>query len=888
VKRYLLIILVLVAAVGGASAGGGRDVVLIWFKDQPAQAIAAQVRAEHEAAIENLAAPLREIYAAHQGERAWLGWGERLVADDLSRELRRARIAIRREVADRALTATQPAFDSVARTVERAGGRILYRYVVRGGMAADLPRDAVPTVRRHPLVAEVERARFLRPCIDISMPTIGADAFWNAGYTGGDVRVAVIDTGVDSSHPGLVGHTWIEAIFHDTAQQYYDYGDDPTTTDDLQGHGTKCAGVVYCDYDPYFGALKQSTYAVNAKAGFRIASNGGGGMFDSDMYAAVEWAVFTAGVDAISFSFGATTQVDYDTMAAFWDAVVSSLSVPVSTAVGNGGPGGWPMSPSIGYNVMSVGGTTDFGTVDRSDDVIWEKSTTGPTRGGRKKPDVVVPCDSIKTTKNTWEDGPGQWWANSAATSWAAPHIAGAAGLLAQAGVTDPLAQKAILINTSEDKLDPGWNEDWGWGYTYLPDALAHLNDCFLGTVTAKGTPGAGRFYVGSVQDGDRITLTWSKRNTWRSGVPPSPSQIHDLTDLDLYTYTQAANSPLDSSTSDIDNVEQVNPSTANSVVAAVWCDSEGLDGVSEEPFALATPSGFAAAAAGFDVTGADLDPEIGNVFDLSSTVTNAGDLILHIARVTLSLPAGLTLLSGDGTQALGTLAPQESNVAHWRIRVDADGLLIGSIRAESDSYGGTIVGLGDLVVSAVRSATAPAGWINPGWNWISVPLLPDDPEAGAIFGVENVRNKLYRWDPVRKTFYLYPDDFTTLELGRGYILRSDTDQMPSFTGAPAAGTYEIGVPAAGWLLMGHPMNHATLLSLVSVRNNTLGQTRTAAEDRGAADPWVNWNWIYWDSARDTAKLLSLSGGDDDALRPWYGYLLWSNTENLTLLIPDS
>ncbi len=33
-------------------------------------------------------------------------------------------------------------------------------------------------------------------------------------------------------------------------------------------------------------------------------------------------------------------------------------------------------------------------------------------------------------------------------------------------------------------------------------------------------------------------------------------------------------------------------------------------------------------------------------------------------------------------------------------------------------------------------------------------------------------------------------------------------------------------------------------------------------------------------------ELLALSGGDDTMLRPWYGYRLWSYTENLTLLVP--
>jgi serine protease AprX len=880
--KRLAFVLALIAAAPAATAAGDRQTVLVWMKNQPAEQVAGEVRGRYAPAIEELSAPLREIYAAHAGDPTRFNYVERLAADDLSRRLRECRLALRSEVGQRLAAATQPDFDAVAARVTRAGGRVVYRYLLRNGMAIQAPASVIADIRRDPLVAEVARPILLRPCLDKSMITIGADAFWNAGYLGGNVRVAVVDTGIDVTHPGLLAHVWIQGVFHYAAEGYPGYADNPNTPDDLQGHGTRCGGVLFCSYPPYLGALQGSDYAVNAKAGF-LTDGGGGSMLDTDMYAAVEWAALTVGVDAISYSFGGAADQDYDTFAGYWDSVVSTLGIEVATAVGNSGPGGWPLTPSIGYNVMCVGGTTDQGTVDRSDDVVWSGSTTGPTHGGRKKPDIVVPCDTIKTTKNTWESG--SWWSQSAATSWAAPHIAGASGLLTQAGVSDPMAQKAILINTSEDRSTVGWNEDWGWGYTDLRQALAHLDDCFAGAVTAKGTPGGGRFYRGTVQPGDRLTLAWRKRADWRVGGPPMYS--YKLTDLDLYTYEETSNTQLDASTSDIDNVEQVNPQAGGEVVAGVWCDSTTIQGASEETFALATPSGFAEVAAGFDVTGTDVDLEIGNILELTSTVTNSGDLILHNARVGLELPAGLALLAGDATQQLGTLAPGNSAAGHWRVRVDADGLLVGVIRAQSDSYGGMVVGLGDLTVHATRIASAPAGWINAGWNWISVPLLPDNPGAGAILGTENVTNKLFRWDPVRRTVELCPDDFTDIELGGGYILWSLIDQAPSFAGTAVTGVYEIAVPGPGWFFPGQPMNHTTLLSALSIRNNTLGQTRTAIEDRNAADPWINWNWVFWDSHLETAKLVSFSAGDDDRLRPWYGYLLWSRTSNLTLLVPS-
>jgi hypothetical protein len=192
-------------------------------------------------------------------------------------------------------------------------------------------------------------------------------------------------------------------------------------------------------------------------------------------------------------------------------------------------------------------------------------------------------------------------------------------------------------------------------------------------------------------------------------------------------------------------------------------------------------------------------------------------------------------------------------------------------------AYSGPLVGV---------TSVCPAGWINPGWNWFSVPVQPFEPDAADVFSGETIANKLYRWDPARKTFELFPDDFRELELGRGYILLAGKDMRPQTFGAPAGPMYGIAIPAAGWIWIGHPQTAPVALASVLVRNEGTGVVRTLAEDRGAADPWLNWNFIYWDSAADTAKLCAL-GGDDNMLRPWYGYLVWSNTENLTLLIPQ-
>jgi len=90
-------------------------------------------------------------------------------------------------------------------------------------------------------------------------------------------------------------------------------------------------------------------------------------------------------------------------------------------------------------------------------------------------------------------------------------------------------------------------------------------------------------------------------------------------------------------------------------------------------------------------------------------------------------------------------------------------------------------------------------------------------------------------------------------------------------------------LPAAGFSWVGVPGQQVIYGMDLCVSKG--GVTRTVAQDKAAASPWLNWNWIYWDSAGQTARIMDPTGGGDDLwIHPWWGYRVWANTEDVTII----
>ncbi len=147
----------------------------------------------------------------------------------------------------------------------------------------------MPTVLVRPVTdedADVEAADDAAPGgVAWGVTAVGADT---STRTGADVSVAILDTGIDASHPAFAGVTLVEEDFSGSGNG------------DRQGHGTHCAGTVFGrDVDgTRIGVARGVTRAVIGKV---LGDDGSG---DSDMlFRGMQWAV-QQGAQVISMSLG--------------------------------------------------------------------------------------------------------------------------------------------------------------------------------------------------------------------------------------------------------------------------------------------------------------------------------------------------------------------------------------------------------------------------------------------------------------------------------------------------------------------------------------------------------------------------------------------------------
>ena len=352
-----------------------------------------------------------------------------------------------------------------------------------------------PEVRRIEPVRERQLLGTIEPssdnhinAVEWSVAMVGAPQVWSLGFTGQNVVVSNVDTGVDWTHPALqrkwraydpsnpsvpnpslLPYSWFDAVNNNNTAPYDDYG-----------HGTHTMGTIVGsdpDNTNQIGVAPDATWI--AAKGFNSAGQG----TDTDLLECAQWILAPGGnpamaPDVCSNSWGGGAGLDewYRPSVQAWKA---AGIVPVFAA-GNDGPGAGTVSEPGNYPE-----TMCMGAIDQNR-TLANFSSRGPSPYPAPydlKPDLSAPGVNVRSSL------PGGSYGLGSGTSMATPHGAGAAALLLSIDPTlTPTDVIELLKGTADPLTDSTYpnSPNYGYGYGLVNAYNAALQLVEAGTVRGR------------------------------------------------------------------------------------------------------------------------------------------------------------------------------------------------------------------------------------------------------------------------------------------------------------------------------------------------------------------------------------------------------------------
>jgi clostripain len=276
-----------------------------------------------------------------------------------------------------------------------------------GFIVAEMPVDELSALAGEDYIARLDTAeQLLEPKNDLAAAAINADDVWGSGYTGEGVRIAVIDSGLDTSHPDIPAPV--------ASKDYSNWPAlDDTIANSVTGHGTHVTGSV-------LGRGTQSAGAASVYQGMapgadliflKIGNDTTGSASLDAITNAIRAAVDTYDADIITMSYGGwgdyhdgtrqTAQaVDY----AFSQGAVVFISAGNDAAAGEHYSGTVSAQSTTGFIQVDVTGSTG-GNAGLGFNLVWFD-------GLAESNDLALTYyDSTQTVI-------GETWAGSQEESW--------------------------------------------------------------------------------------------------------------------------------------------------------------------------------------------------------------------------------------------------------------------------------------------------------------------------------------------------------------------------------------------------------------------------------------------------------------------------------------
>lgn len=456
--------------------------------------------------------------------------------------------------------------------------------------------------------------------------------WWAHGYTGKNGIIGIIDTGVDPLHPALSNKKLI-------VRQDVNSGYSSHLNGVKEPHATGVACIYASDNEKYKGMAYGASTIISGLAGEETADP----VSILRTMETLDWMLNRAELkpNLINYSMGngrldlnCPACPEWSGLAKVIDYVVNTQKILLVKSAGNEGYiepdqqstfGSTLTVPGDNYNALTVANmnalvienNTAIKTADRSKHLIRSTSSRGPTPFGRRKPDLTAPGHDTMTcapdpkvygfiysNAMNYKDG----YRLMGGTSSAAPHVGAAVLLLQDAGIQNPMAIKALLINSADTWTDNGtadsghskimgsaWSRTYGWSYLNMEEAFRQRINIREGELTVEKPVWE---YETLLKRGQKITLVHERRVGYTSeGHEWKLSHlVLELIDRDLQKVIDSDNSP-------IDTVHQVanckrepnerkcsEDSKTRRVLVRVRLVNKYIEGSAGEPFAIVVP----------------------------------------------------------------------------------------------------------------------------------------------------------------------------------------------------------------------------------------------------------------------------------------------------------
>ncbi len=330
----------------------------------------------------------------------------------------------------------------IDRLAGRAAGRRTYSHLPL--IAVSVGAEGLDALLADPDVDVLEEDGLRTRTLATSVPLVQADVQHTAGYTGAGQAVAILDDGVDRTHPALGGRVVAEACFSGGGLTSRSLCPAGVLTATGTGAATPCPT---CTHGTHVAGIAAGAGGVAPAAGIvavTVFSNDASA-YDSDILAGVDHVLqlaATRAIASVNLSLGGGFEPAIcDASHPAWVTAFGALRTAGIAPIVSSGNEGWATAlsfPACLSSAVSVGGST------KTDEVASYSNTATFL-------DLLAPGSSITAP------APGGGTATRSGTSMAAPHVAGAWALLRQRVPTASVdTVLAALVNTGLLLTDTG------------------------------------------------------------------------------------------------------------------------------------------------------------------------------------------------------------------------------------------------------------------------------------------------------------------------------------------------------------------------------------------------------------------------------------------------